>query len=110
MKLSELKNMLTYDTDFADTDIDASFYTEIDDILPKYAKQLNVLSISTNYIICDFTNFIKHHKTSIREYLYKEYYLAWASYYYTGIFEEDDAECIAHFIEHDMDNFLRGGY
>ena len=110
MTLSELKSILQFDTDFADNEIDATFYTEIDEILPKYAKQLNVLSISTNYIICDFYKFIKHHKTSIKEYLYKEYYRAWASYYFTGIFEEDDAECIAHFIEYDMDNFLRGDY
>ena len=110
MKLSEITNILQFDTDFADNEIDASFYTEIEDILPKYAKQLNVISISTNYIVCDFYNFIKNHKTAIREYLYKEYYIAWASYYSTGIFKEDDAECIAYFIEHDMDNFLRGDY
>lgn len=110
MKLSDLKSILQFDTDFADNEIDATFYTEIDDILPKYAKNLNVLAISTNYITCDFTNFINHHKTAIREYLYKEYYIAWASYYFTGIFDDQDAECIAYFIEHDMDDFLRGEY
>ena len=49
MKLSELQNMLTFDTDFADDTIDATFYTELEDILPKYAKQINVISISTKY-------------------------------------------------------------
>jgi hypothetical protein len=110
MKLSELKPILQFDTDFADNEIDATFYTEIEDILPKYAKQLNVVSISTNYIVCDFYDFIKHHKTAIREYLYKVYYSPWASYYFIGIFKDEDAECIAHFIEKDMDNFLRGDY
>ena len=38
MKLSDLKSILQFDTDFADNEIDATFYTEIDDILPKYAK------------------------------------------------------------------------
>lgn len=110
MKLSELKNILQLDIDFADNEIYATFYTEIDDILPKYAKQIDVSSITSSYIHCDFYKFIKHHKTSIREYLYKEYTTYWASFYFNGIFEEDDVECIAYFIEHDMDNFLRGDY
>ena len=54
MKLSELKNILQFDTDFADTEIDASFYTELEDILPQYANELVVQSISTNYIVCNF--------------------------------------------------------
>lgn len=110
MKLAELKSILEFNPDFADNEIYATFYTEIDDILPTYAKQIDVSSITPCYIHCDFYKFIKHHKTAIREYLYKEYYIDWASYYFTGIFEEDDVECIAYFIEHDMDYFLRGDY
>lgn len=110
MKLSELKSILEFKFDFADPTIFATFYIEIDDILPTYAKQIDVISITPHYIHCDFYKFIKQHKISIKEYLYKVYYTDWASYYFTGIFEEDDVECIAYFIEHDMDNFLRGDY
>lgn len=110
MKLSDLQSILQFDTDFADNDIDASFYTELKDILPKYAKQLTVLSITPNYIICDFHKFIMHHKTAIRKYIYDNYYLPDASNMFRGIFDFEDAEDIAYFIEHDMDAFLRGDY
>lgn len=110
MKLSDLKSILQFDTDFADNEINATFYTEIDDILPKYAKQLNVLSISTHYITCDFTNFIKNHKEEIIKYIKTVYHEKYIDSKITNIFEEQDAECIAYFIEYDMDDFLRGDY
>lgn len=110
MKLSDLQSILKFDTDFADNDIDASFYTEIADILPKYAKQLTVLSITPNYIICDFHKFIMCHKTAIRKYIYNTYYLPHARNMFRGIFDFEDAGYIAHFIEKDMGTFLRGDY
>lgn len=110
MKLSDLKSILQFDTDFADNEIDATFYTEIDDILPKYAKQLNVLSISTNHITCDFYNFIFNHKDEITKYIKTVYHERYIDSKIAGIFEDQDAEDIAYFIEHDMDDFLRGDY
>lgn len=110
MKLSELTNILQFDTDFADTEIDASFYTELDDILPQYADELVVHSISTNYIVCNFYDFIFKHKEEITKYIRAVYYEEYIDSTITGIFEDKDAECIAYFIEHDMDNFLRGDY
>ena len=110
MKLSELKNILQFDTDFADTEIDASFYTEIEDILPQYADELVVQSISTNYIVCNFYDFIFNHRKEIIDYIYDNYYLPWASDMRVNIFDNKDADYIAQFIENDMDTFLRGDY
>lgn len=64
MKLSELKSILQFDTDFADTEIDASFYTEIEDILPQYADELLIEYAKTHedylYSPYDFTyNFLE---------------------------------------------------
>ena len=110
MKLSDLKSILQFDTDFADDKIDASFYTELDDILPKYADDINVLLIYHTYIVCDFSRFIRDHKVEIKDYIYDNYYLPWASNMYINMFEKQDAGYIAHFIEKDMDAFLRGDY
>lgn len=111
MKLSELKSILQFDTDFADTEIDASFYTELEDILSQYADELVVHSISTNYIVCNFYDFIFNHQEEITKYI-KAVYLDedLIDYKIAGIFNNQDADCIAHFIEHDMDDFLRGDY
>ena len=110
MKLSDLKSIIQFDTDFADNEIDATFYTEIDDILPKYAKNIDVLAISTNYITCDFTNFIKKNKEEIKKYIKAVYHEEYIDSTINDIFKDQDAECIAYFIEHDMDDFLRGDY
>lgn len=110
MKLSELTNILQFETDFADTEIDATFYTEIEDILPQYADELVVHSISTKYIVCDFYNFILNHKDEITKYIKAVYYEESIDSTINGIFNDQDAECIAYFIEHDMDNFLRVDY
>ena len=110
MKLSDLKSIIQFDTDFADDEIDASFYTELDDILPKKADTINVLQIHTDYIVCDFSRFIRDHKVEIKDYIYDNYYLPWASNMYINMFEKQDAGYIAHFIEKDKGVFLRRGY
>ena len=110
MKLSDLKSIIQVDTDFADDEIDASFYTELDDILPKYAKNIDVFAISKNYITCDFTNFITKNKEEITKYIKAVYHEEYIDSTINGIFKDQDAECIAYFIEHDMDDFLRGDY
>lgn len=117
MKLNELKNVISFDFDFADTAIDSTFYCELDDIQEKYAKQIEVKKITKNYVVCDFTNFIQHHKTAIRNYLYKNYYISWANWLYNGLFTENldrtgfrfDDEAYAYFIENDLENFFKEG-
>ncbi len=110
MKLSKLKSILKFNPDFADKEIDATFYTEIDDILPKYADNIDVVSIDTNYITCDFYKFIFKHKDEITNYIKIAYYDEYVVNSLIDIFVNHDADCIAYFIEHDMDNFLRGDY
>ena len=110
MKLSDLQSILKFDTDLADNEIDATFYTEIDDILPKYAKNIDVLAISKNHITCDFYNFIFNHKEEITKYIKAVYHEEYIDSTINDIFKDQDAECIAYFIEYDMDDFLRGDY
>ena len=91
-------------------EIDASFYTELDDILPQYAKNIDVLAISKNYITCDFYNFIFNHKEEITKYIKAVYHEEYIDSTINGIFKDQDAGYIAHFIEKDMVAFLRGDY
>lgn len=113
MTLDQLQNIIGFDFDFADDEIDATFYTELKDINPKYTKQIQVKSINTLIVVCDFTNFIKHHKTAIKKYIYDNYNLAWASMFYKWLFPTDtdkiDAEAYAHFIQFDLGDFLTKG-
>ena len=98
MKLNKLTNIINYSFDFADNDIDATFYLEIEDILPEYAKQIEVKQINNNYIICDFSKFIRTHKTIFKNYIYDNYHLPWASQLYTGLKNNYD-EAMATIIE-----------
>lgn len=110
MKLNGLLEVIDYSFDFADNEIDVIFYEELDNILSKYLKQIKVCRISQNYIICDFVDFIQHHKTLITKYIYNNYQDAWASWLYNGLFEKDEQkryfayndEAYAYFIEHDL--------
>lgn len=114
MVLEDLKGKLVFGFDFADTQIDATFYTEIEDILPSYAKKIKVEKISKNFVICDFTAFIQSHKTAIKKYIYDNYSLCWASWLYNGLFVKDekrkhfqfDDEAYYHFITKDLGEFL----
>lgn len=111
MVIADLTNILTFSFDFADDKIDASFYIEINEINPTYAKQIKVTQINKNYIVCDFTTFILNHKTAIKNYIYKNYYLLWASQLYKGIYENDNphdqAEWLYKLISEDLDNILQ---
>ena len=111
MKISDLTNIIKFSFDFADDQIDASFYIEIEEINPKYAKQIDVKQINKNYIVCDFTTFILNHKTAVKNYIYKTYYLPWASQFYKGIYENenphDQAEWLYKLISEDLDNILQ---
>lgn len=110
MKLIELKNILQFDFDFADTEIDASFYTELEDIKDEYAKDILVDTITKEFVICHFYDFIFNHKEDIIKYIKTVYHEEYIDSTINGIFNNEDAECIAYFIEHDMDDFLRGDY
>lgn len=111
MVILDLTNILKFNFDFADAKIDASFYIEIEKINPKYAKQIQVKQINQDFVICDFTTFILTHKTAIKNYIYKNYYLPFASQLYTGIYENenrhDQSDYLYKLIKDDLANILQ---
>lgn len=111
MKLVDLKGIVSYSFDFADNEIDASFYAELNDVKDEYAKEIEVINISHNYIICDFKNFILKHKDDVRNYIYNNYNIPWASQRYAGIYEsaensEKQSDWLCSFINEDLGDFL----
>lgn len=114
MKLIYLKGIVSYSFDFADKEIDASFYAELDNIKEKYAKEIEVVDITHNYIVCDFKKFILKHKEDIRKYIYNNYNTPWASERYTGIYESaegsgEQSDWLWSFINEDLGEFLENG-
>lgn len=112
MKLVDLKGIITYSFDFADNEIDASFYTELNDIKEEYAKEIEVVEISRNYIICKFKEFILTHKEIIRDYIYNNYFEPWASQKYTGIYEsvnnsDEQSDWLWALISEDLGELLK---
>lgn len=112
MKLEDLKNAIKFDFDFADNKIDTSFYIELQDIKQKYAKQIKVIEINKNFVICDFCDFILRNKEDIIKYIcsgYKEDEKYIKNYIY-GIFEEENdneqAGWIYAFMNQDLEDFL----
>lgn len=113
MKLSELKKVIKYKFDFADKEIDGTFYIELDQIKEKYLNQIEVTGISQEYVTCDFVNFLNSHKAEVKEYIVDNYYNSeFKSYLIKQLCESDDiiddgGEAVYHFIKEDMDYFLR---
>lgn len=111
MTIFDLTNIIKFNFDFADSKIDSSFYIEIEKINPKYAKQIEVKQINQDFIVCDFTTFILTHKTAIKNYIYKNYYVPFASKLYTGIYENDNkhdqADYLYKLIKDDIANILQ---
>ena len=111
MVILDLTNILKSNLDFADSKIDVSFYIEIEKINPKYAKQIKVEQINQDFIVCDFTTFILTHKTAIKNYIYKNYYLPFASQLYKGIYENENkheqAEYLYKLIKNDLNIILQ---
>ena len=112
MKLKELKNIIKFSFDFADDEIDAVFYVELEAINEKYLKQIEVVLINQNYIVCKFTDFIRRHKTAIKKYLIKNYHDEEALDYLINHLiiaddiTEDGGEAVWHFLEYDIADFL----
>ena len=114
MKISDLTPIIDFTFDFADNDIDCTFYCDIHSILPKYAKQIEVIKINEDYVTCNFTKFIAKHRTAIKKYLYDNYYI---SDTLTWLINElyipntiTDSEALYHFINYDLSDFLTKEY
>lgn len=110
MKLNELRNILNMSFDFADNELDASFYCELEEISEELAKKIEVVKITKGFVICDFKSFILHHKTKIISYLKNSYSSSYWKNYANGIFNNSNKyeaeEWIASFIEQDLASFL----
>lgn len=111
MKLYDLNGIINFDFDIADNEIDASFYIELVEINPKYAKQIEVVKIDNNLIICKLTDFLRNHKTAIKKYLSNNYYEGQQLNYLMEILISNDitadyGEAVYHFINYDLYDFL----
>ena len=112
MKLQDLKNVIKFEFDFADNEIDSSFYVELEAINEKYAKKIEVVAISKNYVVCKFTDFLRKHKTAVKKYLLENYNksetLDWLinDLVIADDITATDGEAIWHFIEYDLADFL----
>ena len=112
MKLKDLKDVIRFSFDFADDEIDSSFYVELEAINEKYLKQIEVVKISQNYVICKFTDFLRKHKTAIKKYLLETYNkgetLDWLinNLVVADDITADGGEAVWHFMEYDLADFL----
>ncbi len=112
MKLNQLNNIINFSFDLTDNEVDGSFYIELDEVNPKYAKQIEVVKISKGFVCCKFTDFIRHHKTAIKKYL-NDYYIDCDTKTYlinqlckSEDILDDGGEAVYHFIENDFYDFL----
>ena len=86
MKLNELLKVIDYSNfDFGDSEWDTCFYAEPTNEFA--TSKIDVVKVNKDYIICDFTKFIKQNKKYIINKLYDYYDEQWASYY-RGIIED----------------------
>ena len=114
MKLQDLKNVISFSFDLADDEIDATVYIELSAINEKYAKKIEVVKISHNYVVCKFTDFFRKNKTAIKKYLLDNYNkgerLKWLMenlvYVDDITASEDNAEAIWYFMKYDLEDFL----
>lgn len=112
MMLNELNGIIDFNFDIADDEIDARFYIELAEINSKYAKQIKVVRIDRDLIVCKLTDFLRHHKTAIKKYLVENYYKSeQLNYLINQICKadnitDDGGEAVYHFINYDLYDFL----
>ena len=112
MKLNDLKGVIDFTFDLTDNEVCGRFYIELDEINPKYAKQIEVVTIGTDYVTCKLTDFLRHHKTAIKRHLLDTYNPSPNRDYMINTLTnsdnitEDGGEAVFCFIEVDMYDFL----
>ena len=123
MTLKDLKGVIDFTFDLADTEIDASFYIELDEINPVYLSQIEVEVIREDVVICNLTKFLRRIATYkpglIIDYLDNNYYPGGQKDYLlkqltkrqiatdnNGDITDDGGEAVYHFINCDMYDFL----
>lgn len=119
LTLSDLKNVIAFTFDIADDEIDASFYIELDEIPEEHARNIEVVRIDKELVVCKLTNFLRRkanfHPTKITEYINENYYDSPHKDYLLKQLTkrrkgeditDDGGEAVYHFITHDMYDFL----
>lgn len=124
MKLFELIGIIDFEFDIADDEIDASFYIGLDEIRRDYSKEIEVVRIDRELIVCKLTDFLRRkaqfHPNQIKKYLEDSYYEGEQRTYLIeqltkrqspetpdADITDDGGEAVYHFIEHDMYDFLQ---
>ena len=77
--LYDIKNLLKYDCDLADDEYDTWFYADVINTL--MAKEIEVVSIRTDVIVCKFSEFMRTHKDYMRNFIKDTYYEPYMSEY-----------------------------
>lgn len=125
MTLADLKNIVDFTFDLEDDEVAASFYVELDEIPDEVARNIEVVRISRDVVVCKLTNYIRRfanfHPTKIREFLNSELYEGKTlDHLNAQICEkwqrvkrvageditDDGGEAVAYFVEHLMYDFL----
>lgn len=124
MTLIDLKGVIDFEFDIADDEIDASFYIGMDEIREDYAKEIEVVRIDRELVVCKLTDFLRRkaqfHPSEIKKYLEDSYYEGEQRTYLIeqltkrkshltpkADITDDGGEAVYHFIEHDMYDFLQ---
>ena len=120
MTLFDLKGVIDFTFDIADDEVDASFYIELDEIRRDYLKEIEVVRISKDLIVCKLTQFLRRkaifHPTEITKYLDDNYDdIEWKNYLKVQLTKtpkgkvditDDGGEAVYRFINDDMYDFL----
>lgn len=123
MTISDLKGVIDFEFDFADNEIDATFYVDINDIRDEYARGIEVVRIDRDVVVCRFTEFLRRRaylSGALRKYINGAYYdddptkvglqkqLLMTTWERAngGDITDDGGEAIAYFLEYDIGEFL----
>lgn len=112
MKLESLKNVLKLEFDFLDNEVCGSFYCELEAIKPKWARKLDVISITEKYVTCNFVELLRTNTNAVRNYIETEYNECDAkSWLLSQLCEaenilDDGGDAIYYFMQEDLAEFL----
>ena len=112
MKLSDLKNVIEFTFDLQDDEVCGRIHIDLDEINEKYARQIEVVKIDSNYVTCKLTDFLRHHKTAVSKYIRKNYNVcAKRKFLENALVDsdnitEDGGEAVYYFIISELYDFL----
>lgn len=119
MTLEDLRNVIDFTFDIADDEIDASFYIELDEIPEEHARNIEVVRIDKDLVVCKLTHFLRRKAnfcpTKIIEYINENYYDGEQKDYLLKQLTkrkkgeditDDGGEAVYHFITNDMYDYL----